>query len=81
MALKLTHASNQVYPTVAALAGLPPPPDLAGRPANEVGTSLMPVFLDPAAKPGAVKDFAFSEFPQCPGHHPVPGAPHSHWNS
>lgn len=33
----------------------------------------MPIFLDPEAKPGVVKDFAFSEFPQCPGHHPVPG--------
>ena len=33
----------------------------------------MPVFLDPAVKPGAVKNYAFSEFPQCPGHHPVPG--------
>lgn len=62
-----------VYPTVAALAGLPPPPDIVGRPLNQVGTSLEPVFLDPAVKPGSVKDYAFSEFPQCPGIHPVPG--------
>ena len=62
-----------VYPTVAALAGLPPPPDLANRRTNEVGTSLMPLLLDPEAKPGAVKNYAFSEFPQCPGYHPVPG--------
>jgi len=62
-----------VYPTVAALAGLPPPPDIVGRPLNQVGTSLEPVFLDPAVKPGTVKDYAFSEFPQCPGIHPVPG--------
>ena len=34
----------------------------------------MPAFLDPS-KPGQVKDYAFSEFPQCPGHHPVPGGP------
>jgi arylsulfatase A-like enzyme len=62
-----------VYPTVAALAGLPPPPDIVGRPLNQVGTSLEPVFLDPTVKPGTAKDYAFSEFPQCPGIHPVPG--------
>ena len=47
-----------VYPTVAALAGLPSPPDVDGA-------SLMPAFLDPAAPAGAT-DYAFSEFPQCP---------------
>jgi hypothetical protein len=62
-----------VYPTVAALAGLPPPPDLTNRPANQVGTSLLAVFQDPSAAPGTAKDYAFSEFPQCPGHHPIPG--------
>jgi iduronate 2-sulfatase len=63
-----------VYPTVAALAGLPPPPDLVHRAANEVGISLMPAFLDPT-KPGQAKDYAFSEFPQCPGIHRVRGGP------
>ena len=47
-----------VYPTVAELAGLPPPPDFDGA-------SLMPAFIDPTAPAGA-KDYAFSEFPQCP---------------
>jgi len=47
-----------VYPTVAALAGLPPPPDVDG-------VSLMPAFFNPEAPAGA-KDYAFSLFPQCP---------------
>jgi iduronate 2-sulfatase len=47
-----------IYPTVAELAGLPSPPDMDGA-------SLMPAFLDPTALAGA-KDYAFSEFPQCP---------------
>tara|TARA_B110000208_G_scaffold176848_1_gene223557 strand:+ start:151 stop:3924 length:3774 start_codon:yes stop_codon:yes gene_type:complete len=47
-----------LYPTVAELAGLPSPPDVDGA-------SLMPAFLDPTAPAGA-KDYAFSEFPQCP---------------
>ena len=47
-----------VYPTVAELAGLPLPPDVDGA-------SLVPTFFDPAAPAGA-KDYAFSEFPQCP---------------
>lgn len=47
-----------VYPTVAELAGLPAPPDMDGA-------SLVPTFFDPAAPAGA-KDYAFSEFPQCP---------------
>eukprot|EP01051_Picozoa_sp_SAG22_P030127 SAG22_NODE_11520_length_481_cov_0.539267_1_plen_134_part_10 len=68
-----------VYPTVAALAGLPPPPDLAGRPANQVGASLLPAFLAPNGSTATATDspfvYAFSEFPQCPGHHPTPGGP------
>jgi arylsulfatase A-like enzyme len=44
--------------TVAALAGLPPPP-------NMDGTSLVQAFHDPAA-PARPTDYAFSEFPQCP---------------
>ena len=47
-----------VYPTVAELAGLPPPPDVDG-------TSLIRAFIDPTAPAGAT-DYAFSEFPQCP---------------
>ena len=57
-------------PTVAALAGLPPPPDLAGQPPNDVGASLLPSFLDPSAQPEPGRDYAFSEYPQCPGEHP-----------
>lgn len=57
---------------MAALAGLPPPPDLVGRPLNQVGSSLLPVFIDPGSS-GTVKNHAFSEFPQCPGRHPTPG--------
>ena len=45
-----------VYPTVAALAGLPAPPDMDG-------VSLLPAFADPSAAPGA-ESYAFSEFPQ-----------------
>ena len=61
-----------VYPTVAALAGLPQPPELDG-------TSLLGAFLSPA-NPGhdpslANKTHAFSEFPQCPGIHPKFGGP------
>jgi len=41
-----------VYPTLAELAGLPAPPDLAGR-------SLTPILRDPAA-PG--REFALSQF-------------------
>ena len=47
-----------VYPTVAELAGLPSPLDVDGA-------SLMQAFLDPTAPAGA-KDYAFSEYPQCP---------------
>ena len=57
-------------PTVAALAGLPPPPDLAGQPPNDVGASLLPSFLDPSAQLEPGRDYAFSEYPQCPGEHP-----------
>jgi hypothetical protein len=34
----------------------------------------MPAFLEPG-KPGQAKDYAFSEFPQCPGIHRVRGGP------
>ena len=53
------HPATQVdvYPTVAALAGLPPPPGVEG-------TSLMPAFLEPGSN--GDKQYAFSEFPQCP---------------
>ena len=47
-----------VYPTVAALAGLPAPPDVDG-------VSLLPAFTQPTATPDD-DDYAFSEFPQCP---------------
>ena len=60
-----THRLLDVYPTVAALAGLPPPPDLDG-------TSLLPAFLAPSSSPVpglSNKSYAFSEFPQCPGTH------------
>ena len=57
-------------PTVAALAGLPPPPDLAGQPPNDVGASLLPSFLSPSSQPEPGRDYAFSEYPQCPGEHP-----------
>jgi iduronate 2-sulfatase len=48
-----------VYPTVSTLAGLPLPADPLD------GISLLPAFLEPAARGN--KTFAFSEFPQCPG--------------
>ena len=57
-------------PTVAALAGLSPPPDLAGQPPNDVGASLLPSFLSPSSQPEPGRDYAFSEYPQCPGEHP-----------
>ncbi len=48
--------SLDLYPTVAALAGLPSPPDLDG-------IDLSPLFTDPN---GAVKpSVAFSEYPRC----------------
>jgi hypothetical protein len=48
-----------VYPTLAALAGLPDPTSVKGSEGIN-GTSLAPVFADPAAT--AVKSAAFSQF-------------------
>lgn len=50
-----------IFPTLAALAGLPDPLS-EGEYVN--GTSLLPLFLDPA---GGVKDAAFSQFAKCGG--------------
>ena len=47
-------------PTLWELAGLPMPTGPAG--ASLGGTSLVPVFYDPAA---SVKDVALSQFPRC----------------
>ena len=43
-------------PTVAKLAGLPPPPDVDGY-------DLSPLWADPNS---TIKDVAFSEYPRCP---------------
>eukprot|EP01050_Picozoa_sp_SAG11_P024382 SAG11_NODE_5171_length_1641_cov_0.921530_1_plen_147_part_00 len=57
-------------PTVAELAGLPPPPEVDG-------VSLVPAFLSTGSlAPDLVnKTYAFSEFPQCPGTHLTYGGP------
>ena len=48
--------SVDLYPTIASVAGLPPPPDLDG-------TDLSPVLKDPTA---VISNAAFSEYPRCP---------------
>lgn len=48
--------SVDIYPTIASLAGLPPPPDLDGM-------DLTPLFTHPEIP---LKDAAFSEYPRCP---------------
>ena len=48
--------SVDLYPTVASVAGLPPPPDLDG-------TDLTPIIRDPTAE---VSKAAYSEYPRCP---------------
>eukprot|EP00937_MAST-01D_sp_MAST-1D-sp2_P007299 g7299.t1 len=56
-----------VYPTLAALAGLPPPPGLDGvslAPAFETTGGAVAVEAAPPAQP--IKRYAFSQFPQCP---------------
>ena len=44
-----------LYPTLASLAGLPPPPDVDGK-------DLKPILQDPEARSNEV---AFSEYPRC----------------
>ena len=63
--------SVDIYPTVAALAGLPPPPDVDG-------TDLSPLWSAPNGSSPKPVNAAFSEYPRCapPGAAwtPEPGA-------
>eukprot|EP00038_Savillea_parva_P009232 m.182153 g.182153 ORF g.182153 m.182153 type:complete len:528 (+) comp15457_c0_seq1:109-1692(+) len=47
--------SVDIYPTLAALAGLPAPPDLDGY-------DLTPIWQDPNT---TIKNYSFSEYPRC----------------
>ena len=47
-----------IYPTVAALAGLPPPTDVDGK-------DLSVLWTTPAGSP-PLKAAAFSQYPRCP---------------
>ena len=66
-----------VYPTLAALAGLPDPVS-KGEHLN--GTSMVPLFEDPGA---SIKNAAFSQFAKCGEQCPNPGGskpkPESEW--
>ena len=66
-----------VYPTLAALAGLPDPVS-KGEHLN--GTSMVPLFEDPRA---SIKKAAFSQFAKCGEQCPNPGGskpkPESEW--
>lgn len=50
--------SVDLYPTIAALAGLPPPPDIDG-------VDLSPLFHDPNPATPPKPNVAFSEYPRC----------------
>lgn len=59
--------SVDIYPTVAALAGLPPPLDVDG-------TNLTPLFSDPSDN---LKEAVFSEYPRCPSNVSEPWTDHT----